>query len=90
MIVSNHLTGDETTTLSRLVSSGTARTIRERAGFSATDFAQRVGVASRTLRAWEEGRSTPRQPYAARKYLAELTRASQALAARADTTGRTR
>ncbi|MEW1679384.1 hypothetical protein AB0O47_39960 [Streptomyces noursei] len=82
--MSTHLTGEETTTLYRLVTSGTARVIRERAGFSATDFASRVGVASRTLRAWEDGRSTPKQPYAARKYLAELRRASQTLVQRVE------
>jgi DNA-binding transcriptional regulator YiaG len=84
--VSQNLTGDENSTLNRLVTSGTARVIRERAGFTATDFAHRVGVASRTLRSWEEGRSTPRQPYAARKYLAELRAASQSLVDRVEKT----
>ena len=82
--MSTNLTGDETSTLSRLVSSGTAKVIRKRAGFSASDFANRVGVASRTLRAWEDGRSTPRQPYAARKYLAELRRASLSIVDRVE------
>ncbi|AEM88952.1 helix-turn-helix domain-containing protein [Streptomyces violaceusniger] len=82
--MSTNLTGDETNTLSRLVSSGTARTIRERAGFTASDFASRVGVASRTLRAWEEGKSTPRQPYAARKYLSELRQASLSIVNRVE------
>jgi len=67
-----------------LVSSGTAKVIRERAGFTTSDFANRVGVASRTLRAWESGRSTPRQPYAARKYLAELRRASLSIVNRVE------
>mgnify|MGYP003898780637 CR=1 FL=1 len=84
VIVSTNLSGDETTTLSRLVSSGTAKVIRERAGFTASDFASRVGVASRTLRSWESGRSTPRQPYAARKYLAELRRASLSIVNRVE------
>lgn len=83
--MSNHLTGDESTTLQRLVSSGTARVIREKAGFNAVDFAGRVGVAARTLRSWEEG-TTPRQPYAARKYLAELRRASQTIVDRVEKT----
>lgn len=88
--MTNPLSGDESTTLARLTTSGTyddkgnlvfttARMIRERAGYNASDFAGRVGVAARTLRSWEDGRAAPRQPYAARKYLSELRRASQDL-----------
>ncbi|MGW5821192.1 helix-turn-helix domain-containing protein [Streptomyces noursei] len=64
----------DTAQVARLVRTGEARAIRESASLSAVDMADRVGVAPRTLRAWEDGQ-TPRQPYAARKYLAELRRA---------------
>ncbi|MFD8335637.1 helix-turn-helix domain-containing protein [Streptomyces solisilvae] len=82
--MSTHLTGDETVILSRLMSFGTARVIRERAGITATDFATRIGVATRTLRSWEKGHATPRQPYVARKYLIELRRASQTIVKRVE------
>lgn len=81
--MTNPLSGDESSTLNRLVTSGTARIIREKAGLNATVFAARVGVAARTLRSWEEGQ-TPRQPYAARKYLKELRSASQSIVDRVE------
>jgi len=79
--VSKNLTGDETITLQRLTTYGTARLIRERAGYKAVEFAGLVGIAARTLRSWEEGKATPRQPYTARKYLHELRKASQTIVA---------
>jgi len=76
--MNNYLTSEEAATLSRLLSTGTAQAIRERAGYTETDFASRIGVTGRTLRSWENNRTTPRT-YAARKYLKELRHASDAI-----------
>jgi transcriptional regulator with XRE-family HTH domain len=44
----------------RLAKTGTARMIRESAGFSASEIARELGVAPSTVCRWERGERLPR------------------------------
>jgi transcriptional regulator with XRE-family HTH domain len=61
--------------LRRLCADGTARALRERAGYSRKDAAGIVGVSPALLHGWETGSTRPTSSEALRRYwlfLAEL------------------
>jgi transcriptional regulator with XRE-family HTH domain len=56
----------------RLARDGGARTIRESAGFSASEIAREMGVSASAVSRWERGERTPQREAA--KAWAELLR----------------